>query len=61
MFKVGEFNIPGTIVGVAIATITSNGLILLSVPAFASYFFQGVILLAAILFARAVSTERGVT
>lgn len=58
MFKVGEFNVPGTIVGVAIATITSNGLILMSVPAYASYFFQGAILLAAILFARIVSTER---
>lgn len=58
MFKVGEFNVPGTVVGVAIATITSNGLILMSVPAYASYFFQGSILLAAILFARVVSTER---
>ena len=61
MFKIGEFNVPGTIVGVMIATITSNGLILMSVPAYASYFFQGAILLAAILFARLVSTERSLT
>ncbi len=61
MFKIGEFNVPGTIVGVVIATVTSNGLILMSVPAFASYFFQGAILLAAILFARLVSTQRGLT
>ncbi|NIL84625.1 hypothetical protein CH281_18330 [Rhodococcus sp. 06-221-2] len=58
MFKIGEFNVPGTVVGVIIATITSNGLILMSVPAYATYFFQGAILLAAILFARLVSTER---
>lgn len=61
MFKIGEFNVPGTIVGVVIATVTSNGLILMSVPAYASYFFQGAILLAAILFARLVSTERSLT
>lgn len=61
MFKVGEFNVPGTLVGVAIATITSNGLILMSVPAYTSFFFQGAILLAAILFARVVSTKKSLT
>ena len=61
MFKVGEFNVPGTIVGVAIATITANGLILLNVPTYASYFFQGGILLAAILFARVVAPPKTIT
>lgn len=56
MFKLGEFNIPGTIVGVLIAQITSNGLILMNVPTYASYFFQGIILLVALLFARLVVT-----
>jgi ribose transport system permease protein len=54
MFKVGEFNIPGTVVGVMIAQITANGLILLNVATYASYFFQGIILLIALLFARLV-------
>ncbi|HZV74935.1 MAG TPA: ABC transporter permease [Conexibacter sp.] len=56
MFKIGEFNIPGTIVGVMIAQITANGLILLNVATYASYFFQGIILLIALLFARVVVT-----
>jgi ribose transport system permease protein len=54
MFKLGEFNVPGTVVGVMIAQITSNGLILMNVPTYASYFFQGIILLVALLFARVV-------
>jgi len=56
MFKLGEFNVPGTVVGVLIAQITSNGLILMNVPTYASYFFQGIILLVALLFARLVVT-----
>jgi ribose transport system permease protein len=56
MFKVGEFNVPGTIVGVMIAQITANGLIQLNVATYASYFFQGIILLGALLFARLVAT-----
>jgi ribose transport system permease protein len=55
MFKVGEFNVPGTVVGVMIAEITANGLILLNVPTYANYFFQGIILLIAVVFARIVS------
>ena len=54
MFKLGEFNVPGTVVGVMIAQITANGLILMNVPTYASYFFQGIILLVALLFARIV-------
>jgi ribose transport system permease protein len=53
-FKVGEFNVPGTIVGVLIATITSNGLLLMGVADYATYIFQGVILLVALVFARIV-------
>lgn len=56
MFKLGEFNVPGTVVGVMIAQVTSNGLILMNVPTYASYFFQGIILLVAVLFARIVVT-----
>jgi ribose/xylose/arabinose/galactoside ABC-type transport system permease subunit len=56
MFKLGEFNVPGTIVGVLIAQITQNGLTLMNVPTYASYFFQGIILLVALLFARVVVT-----
>lgn len=54
MFKLGEFNVPGTIVGVLIAQITANGLTLMSVETYAIYFFQGGILLIAVLFARLV-------
>lgn len=57
MFKIGEFNVPGTIVGVMIAQITANGLILLNVATYATYFFQGIILLIALLFARLVSAK----
>ena len=53
-FKVGEFNVPGTIVGVLIATITSNGLLLMGVANYATYIFQGVILIVALVFARVV-------
>lgn len=58
MFKLGEFNIPGTIVGVLIAQITANGLTLMSVETYAIYFFQGGILLVAVLFARIVGGGR---
>lgn len=57
MFKVGEFNVPGTIVGVLIATITANGLLLMGVPNYATFIFQGVILLVALVFARVVSGQ----
>ena len=59
MFKLGEFNIWGTVVGVMIAEIVSNGLLLLSVPAYATYIFQGMILIAALTFARAVGRRQG--
>jgi ribose/xylose/arabinose/galactoside ABC-type transport system permease subunit len=58
MFKLGEFNVPGTVVGVMITQITSNGLTLMNVPTYASYFLQGAILLVALLFARAVAGRR---
>lgn len=57
-FKVGEFNVPGTVVGVLIAEITSDGLLLIGVPSYASYIIQGVILLIALTFARLVSRGR---
>ena len=57
--KFGQFNVLGTVVGVLIAEVTANGLILLNVPAYATYLFQGVILLAALLFARMVAHRRG--
>lgn len=58
MFKLGEFNVPGTIVGVLITQITTNGLALMNVATYASYFIQGVILIVALLFARAVAGVR---
>ena len=57
MFKLGEFNVWGTVVGVMIAEIVSNGLLLLSVPAYATYIFQGTILIAALTFARIVGRQ----
>lgn len=54
MFRVGEFNIPGTIVGSVLAAVVSNGLLLANVANYATYFFQGGILIAALLFARVI-------
>jgi ribose transport system permease protein len=54
MFRLGQFNIPGTIVGVFIAVIASIGLTLMDVPSYTTYIFQGAILLAALGFARVV-------
>lgn len=59
MFKLGEFNVPGTVIGVLITGITANGLLLLSVPAYGAYLLQGAILLVALLFARVVAKRRG--
>jgi ribose transport system permease protein len=56
-FKLGEFNIPGTVIGILIASIINNGLLLIDVASWAVYIFQGVILLVALLFARAVTTD----
>lgn len=54
MFRIGEFNIPGTIVGSVLAAVVSNGLLLANVAGYATYFFQGGILIAAVLFARII-------
>jgi ribose transport system permease protein len=61
MFRVGEFNIPGTIVGALLASVVSNGLLLANVANYSTYFFQGGILIAAVLFARVFAgrTEEG--
>jgi len=56
-FKVGEFSVPGTLIGVLIATVTSNGLLLLGVANYATYLIQAGILLFALLFARSVATR----
>lgn len=60
MFRIGEFNIPGTLVGVLLAEVVVNGLLLAGVANYATYFFQGGILIAAILFARFVGGSREV-
>jgi len=60
MFKVGKFNIPGTLVGALLASIVSNGLLLANVGGYTSYFFQGGILLGAVWFARAITGKGGV-
>lgn len=54
-FRFGEFNILGTVVGVLITQITADGLILLGVPNYSTYIFQGAILLVALVFARIVA------
>jgi ribose transport system permease protein len=59
-FKLGEFNVPGTVVGILIASIINNGLLLINVASWAVYLFQGTILLVALIFARVVSTEQRV-
>jgi ribose transport system permease protein len=58
MFKLGQFNIWGTVVGVMIAEIVANGLLLLSVPSYGTYIFQGAILVAALTFARIVGRRQ---
>lgn len=57
-FRFGEFNVFGTVVGVMITQITANGLILMGVPNYTTYIFQGVILLVALMFARVVALRR---
>ncbi len=56
-FKLGEFNVPGTVIGILIASIINNGLLLVDVASWAVYIFQGLILLIALLFARAVTSD----
>ncbi|MCW2772650.1 MAG: Ribose transport system permease protein [Nocardioides sp.] len=55
MFRVGEFNIPGTVVGAVLASIVPNGLLLADVSGYSTYFFQGGILIFAVWFARIVA------
>ena len=57
-FRFGEFNVWGTVVGVLITEITADGLTLKGVPNYATYVFEGLILLVALIFARAVSLRR---
>jgi ribose transport system permease protein len=59
MFRVGEFNIPGTVVGALLASMVANGLLLADVGGYTTYFFQGGILIAAVAFARAVAGGEG--
>jgi ribose transport system permease protein len=47
----GEFHIIGTIVGVALMTVTFSGLIILGVPGYAQTIANGAILVAALTFA----------
>ncbi|CAB4545058.1 MAG: ABC transporter permease [Actinomycetes bacterium] len=49
--KEGEFHIIGTIVGVALMTVTFSGLIILGVPGYAQTIANGAILVAALTFA----------
>lgn len=55
MFRVGEFNIPGTVVGAILASMVPNGLLLADVSGYSTYFFQGGILILAVGFARIVA------
>lgn len=55
MFRVGEFNVPGSIVGALLASVVSNGLLLANVANYGTYFFQGGILIVAVLFARVLA------
>jgi ribose transport system permease protein len=47
----GEFHIVGTVIGVALMTVTFSGLIILGVPGYAQTIANGVILIAALTFA----------
>jgi ribose transport system permease protein len=47
----GEFHIAGTVVGVALMTVTFSGLIILGVPGYAQTIANGAILVAALTFA----------
>ncbi|WP_193608397.1 ABC transporter permease [Nocardioides lijunqiniae] len=58
MFRVGEFNIPGTVVGAVLASMVPNGLLLADVSGYSTYFFQGGILILAVGFARIVAGGR---
>ena len=58
MFRVGEFNIPGTVVGVVLLQEIATGLVLANVGSYVTYFFQGGTLIAAILFGRLVAGYR---
>ncbi len=49
--KEGEFHIVGTLIGVALMTVTFSGLIILGVPGYAQTIANGVILVAALTFA----------
>jgi ribose transport system permease protein len=47
-FRVGRFNIPGTLVGVLFIGTVNNGLVILGVPFYLQYVIQGAILVVAI-------------
>lgn len=49
--KEGEFHVIGTVVGVALMTVTFSGLIILGVPGYAQTIANGAILVAALTFA----------
>lgn len=49
--KEGEFHILGTVIGVALMTVTFSGLIILGVPGYAQTIANGLILVAALTFA----------
>ncbi len=56
--KVGQFNVFGTLIGVMVAVITANGLLLMGVANYATYLIQAGILVVALLFARATQERR---
>ena len=57
VIKEGQFHIIGTIVGVLTVTVGFNGLALTGVPSYFQFFFQGVLLIAAVSFST-LATKR---
>lgn len=50
VLREGQFHILGTVVGVVIVALGFNGLTLIGVPSYIQFFFQGVLLIAAVSF-----------
>lgn len=48
VLREGEFNVAGTFIGVVTVAVGMNGLVLMGVPAYAQFLFQGLILIIAV-------------
>jgi ribose/xylose/arabinose/galactoside ABC-type transport system permease subunit len=48
-FRIGVFNIPGTLVGAFLVTMLNNGLTMMGIPTFVKYLIQGFIMLISVI------------